>query len=78
MSLANPADKKRPANRQNSKRMRLGVSFADRSDSNEMRREEIDQFRVLGKDVTVADGDKYSGSRLRTDGGLMNLTERIS
>jgi hypothetical protein len=43
-----------------------------------MRREEIDQFRVLGKDVTVRDGDKYSGSRLRTHGGLMSLTERIS
>ena len=26
-----------------------------------MRREEIDQFCVLGKDVTLADGDEYSG-----------------
>ena len=78
MSLANPADKKHPANRQNSKRMRLGVSFADRSDSNEMRRGEIDQFCVLGKDVTVGDADKDSGSRPRTNGGLMSLTERIS
>ena len=43
-----------------------------------MRREEIDQFYVLGKDVTVADSDKYSGSRLRTHRGLMNLTELIS
>ena len=43
-----------------------------------MRREEIDQFYVLGKDVTVADGDKDSGPRLRTHGSLMSLTERIT
>jgi hypothetical protein len=43
-----------------------------------MRREEIDQFYVLGKDVTLADGHKYSGSGLRTYGRLMSLTERIS
>jgi hypothetical protein len=40
--------------------------------------QEIDQFWVLGQDVTLADGDEYWDPRVRTHDRLMNLTERIS
>ena len=43
-----------------------------------MKREKIDRFWILGKDITLADGNEDFGPRLHTNGSLMNLTERIS